>query len=64
MIAMQIAEDRLEADDALAIERHIHAEDAVRGRMMRPHGDFKQLAFAVRLNDRRTIPALDIDQDV
>jgi hypothetical protein len=27
--------------------------------MMRPHGDFEQLAFAVGLNHRRTVPAVE-----
>ena len=58
VVAMQVAEDRLEAYDTLAVERQVHAEDAVRRRVVRPHGDFKQLAFAVRRNHRRPVPAV------
>ena len=52
VVAMEVAEDRLELDDAFAVEHDVHAEDAVRGRMLRPHGDFEQFGFAVRLHDR------------
>ena len=58
VIAVQIPEHRLEPDHALAIEHHIHPEDAMRRRMVRPHGDFKQFAFAIGLNHRRPIPAV------
>ncbi len=58
VIAMQVAKYRLQANHALAVQRNIHAEDAVRRRMMRAHGHFKQLALAIRLNHRRPIPAL------
>jgi hypothetical protein len=57
VVAVQVAEDRLQPDHPLAVQRHIHAEDAVRRGMVRPHGHFQQLAFAVRLNHRRPVPA-------
>ena len=44
VVAMQIAEHRLELYDRFAIQHHVHPEHAMRGRMMRPHGNFKQLA--------------------
>ncbi len=44
VVAVQVAEDRLELDHALAVEHHVHAEHAVRGGMLRPHGDFEQFA--------------------
>jgi hypothetical protein len=47
VIAMQIAEDRLELHHRLAVEHHVHAKHAVRGRMLRPHRDFQQLAADV-----------------
>ena len=57
VVAVQIAEYRLQPDHSLAIERHIHSENSVRRRVMRPHRHFKQFAFAIRLNHRGTIPA-------
>ena len=44
VIAMQVAKDRLELHHDLAIQHHVHAEHAVRGRMMRPHRDLQQIA--------------------
>ena len=44
VIAVKVTEDGLEADDALAFELHVHAEDAVGGRMMRPHRDLEHFA--------------------
>ena len=58
VVAVQVAEDRLEAYDALTVKRNVHAEDAVRRRVVRPHGDFEQFALAVRLNHLRPVPAL------
>ena len=57
MVAVQVAEHRLEANHTLAIQRHVHAKHAVGRWMVRPHGHFKQLAFPVRLNMRWAIPA-------
>ena len=57
---MQIAKHRLQPHYAFAIEHDIHAENAVGGGMMRPHRDFKQLAVAIRLDDRRPVPALEL----
>ena len=45
VIAMQVAEDRLQLHDLLAIEHDVHAEHTVRGRVLRPHGNFEQFAF-------------------
>ncbi len=58
VIAMQIAEDRLQPDHPLPVQGHIHAEDAVRRRVVRPHGHFQQLCIAVRLNHLRTVPVV------
>jgi hypothetical protein len=37
---MQVTKDRLELAHDLAIERHVHAKDAMSRRMLRPHRDF------------------------
>jgi hypothetical protein len=56
MVAMEIAEDRLESHHALAIEGHIHAEDAVGGRVVRAQGDFEEfVAFFRNFHDGRRI---------
>src|SRR5208282_4178905 len=59
-VAVQVAEGRLEVDDALAVERDIHAEDTVRRGVVWPHGDFEQFALAIRLNNRWPVPALQL----
>ena len=41
VIAMQISEDRLELAHDLAFQRDVHTENAVRGRMLRPHRNFE-----------------------
>ncbi len=46
VVAVQVAEDRLQFDDLFAIERDVHAEDAVSGWVLRAHRDFEQLRFA------------------
>src|SRR6476661_5455318 len=56
MVAMQVAEHRLQLDHALAVERHVHTEHAMRRGMMRAHGNFEQFALALGLKHRRTIP--------
>jgi hypothetical protein len=38
---MQVTEHRLELHDPLAIEHHVHAKHAVRGRVMRAHRHFE-----------------------
>ena len=43
---MQVAEDRLQPHHAFAIQRHIHAEDAVSRGVVRPHRHFQQFAVA------------------
>ena len=43
VVAVQVAEDRLQADHRLAVEHDIHAEHAVRGRVLRPERDVQQL---------------------
>ena len=60
VVAVQVSEDGLEADDALSVECHIHAEDAVGGGMVRAHGYFKEFGFPIRLHDGRTVPAFFI----
>ena len=45
MVAMQVAEDRLELHDAFAIQHHVHAKHAVRRRVLRAHRHFEQFAF-------------------
>ena len=35
--------------DRLAVERHVHAEDAMRGGVLRSHRDFKELAVIARV---------------
>ncbi len=45
VVAMQVAEDRLQLHDALAVQHHVHAKDAVGGGMLRAHRDFEQLTF-------------------
>ena len=46
VVAMQIAEHRLQLHHAFAIQHHIHAEHAMRRRMVRPQRNFEQIAFA------------------
>src|SRR4029077_14289856 len=48
VIAMQVAKDGLELANDLAVERNVHAKDAVGRRMLRPHRDFEQFAFESR----------------
>src|SRR5437762_267114 len=43
VIAVKITHDRLEFYNGLAIERHVHAKDAVRTRMLRADADLKLL---------------------
>jgi hypothetical protein len=50
MVAVEIAEDGLELDDGFAVERDHHAEHAVRGRVVRPHRDFEQVAVKFVVN--------------
>jgi hypothetical protein len=45
---MQITEDRFELANDFAVERDVHAKNAVRGWMLRPHRDFEQFAFESR----------------
>src|SRR5262249_19513921 len=44
---MQIADDRIDADHRLALERENRAEHAVSGRMLRPHVHREALAASV-----------------
>ena len=44
VVAVQIAEDRFELHHALAVQRHVHAKDAVRRRVLWPHRHFQQIA--------------------
>ena len=43
VVPVQVAEHRLELHHRLAVEHHVHAEDAVRRGVLRPHRDFEQL---------------------
>ena len=52
VIAMQIAEHRLQFAHDFAIERDVHAEDAVRRGMLRAHRNFEQLAFESSISSR------------
>ena len=58
VVAMQIAEDRLQPYHPLAVQGHIHAEDAVRRGMMRPHRHFKQVPVTFRFNHRGAVPTV------
>ena len=53
VVAMEITKDRLEFPDDFAIERHVHAKNAVGGRMLRPHRHFHQVAFEPRIHRAR-----------
>ena len=55
VVAVEVAEDRLEFHDPLAVERDDHAEHAVRGRVVRPHRDLEQVTveFIVHRPDVR-----------
>ena len=44
VVAVQVAEHGLEPHDRLAVERDDHPEHAVRGGMVRPHGNLQQVA--------------------
>jgi len=46
VVAMQVAKDRLQLDDALAVQNDIHPKDAVRRGVLRAHRDFEQLGVA------------------
>ena len=48
VIAMQVAEHRLELHHDFAIEHHVHPEHAVRRGMMRPHRHLEQIAVQRR----------------
>jgi hypothetical protein len=43
VIAMQVAENRLELDHRFAVQHDIHPKHPVRGGMLRPHRDFQQM---------------------
>ena len=47
MAAVQVADDRVDADDRLALERQDRAEHAVGRRVLRPHVHRQPLAAGV-----------------
>ncbi len=47
VIAMQVAHDRLEADDGLAVQLDSHTQYTVSGWMMRPHVDHDMIGLHV-----------------
>ena len=45
VVAVEVSEDGLELDDGFAVQGDVHAEDAVGGGVLGPHGDFEDVAF-------------------
>ena len=45
MISVKVAKYGLQFYDSLAIQHNVHTENAVRRGMMRPHGNFEQIAL-------------------
>ena len=61
VVAVEVTENGLELHDALAVERHDHAEYAVGGRVLRSHRDLEEVAveFIVHRADGRTCRAAE-----